>query len=342
MACGSVLPGSAGRCPRCGEVATVFLIDAAETPGADSSARVRTLPRRAVSFVAALVVAWGALWLARPDQQAPLDVGAGPAETAAARAGQPPADLRGDYPCPAAAPFASFVGQVYYPPNHPLFPSLRIRPERCFAAPADAERAGYAPAPPPEGSRVVMGVYLIPVGPLLAGQCLDAARALGFAIACPALLPAPGYGVSPPSCPSVHVSVGRCVEGTLFALEYRHFALPPGYQNGAAPGSGGDLVLLGYRASEWAGTDGSLRLCPPNRHGSTLIVGGAVVDGAQAYLEVCTNQGGPDEHFFLSGHVFLHWWRRGVTYDLGIWGDTRANRAILLALIPFITYVSPR
>jgi hypothetical protein len=133
------------------------------------------------------------------------------------------------------------------------------------------------------------------------------------------------------------------MDGAAFVLEYAHFAVPPDYQNGSPPGAGGDLVLLAYQTSEGAvlRAQGSAVLCPTNPRGSTQIVGGVVVDGDQGYLEVCTNQGWSDGDSYLSGHVFLHWWRRGVTYELGIRGDTRTNRAILIALVPFITYVSP-
>src|SRR5439155_22243397 len=102
-------------------------------------------------------------------------------------AGQPPEVIgRTAFLCPAGYGFIA-VGSLYYPPTYPSPPGLSVRPARCYQASADAEAAGYALAPPPQGDLQIGFVYLVPADETFLAACRASGRRLGFAVPCPSL-----------------------------------------------------------------------------------------------------------------------------------------------------------
>src|SRR5207248_6187223 len=119
--------------------------------------------------------------------------------------------------------------------------------------------------------REVDGVYLVPTDPGLAASCRRAARALGFPVPCPRLLPNPSFGTTPPSCrsvgsfgvpleqggrPSCIVDVGPFYEQPFrpvprmraFVLQEGGFAAPPEYE--AIPGGNPTAAITVIAAPE--------------------------------------------------------------------------------------------
>lgn len=290
---------------------------------------------------AGLLAGWGILWLARPSAQLPSPTPSRSVEGP----GKAPLDLGGVYLCPLESQYAAFpIGGHYYPPNHPSFPDLTVRPDRCFATSAEASSAGYSLALPPLIDRVVEGIYLEPTSRLLARQCRRAATEQGFTVPCPQLLPTHGFGDAPPRCAPLYEALGPCSLEGMFVLEQQHFAIPPDYQGAADQLHGSHLLILAYRTADLP----RLRVaypnyfCPPGGRGGARVIGATFVQDVPAFLEVCRESAGRNDFSLLEGHVILRWSVRGITYDMSLHGRTEANREILEYLGPFLTYVPPR
>lgn len=110
--------------------------------------------------------------------------------------------------CPAGYRVRSYTpAGVYVLPGHPV--KAGSRPAACWRTAADAESAGFSRARLPRGAIAVDGVLLLPAPRSLPASCRQAARSLGFPVACPTVLPA---GRGPVGCPRLHFGrVSGCV-----------------------------------------------------------------------------------------------------------------------------------
>src|SRR5438093_3750818 len=238
----------------------------------------RASARRWGVLGAALLVGWGVLWLARPSAQLPVPSPSPSQELL----GKAPFDLGGVYVCRRDFPYAAYaLGEHYYPPNHPSYPDISVRPARCFATSADAGLAGYTKAAPPFLDRVVAGIYLEPAPLSLIRNCRSAANALGFTVPCPHLVPTK----------QANMQRGISVGGSagLFIFDDQYLTVPPDDPQARDTVHGGHLLLVGYR------TRGALRFravysayfCPPRGKGPAEVIGNTFVQGVPAFLEVC-------------------------------------------------------
>ena len=248
-----------------------------------------------------------------------------------------PFDLGGVFVCRRDFPYTAYaLGGHYYPPNHPSFPDISIRPARCFATSADAGLAGYTEAAPPLADREVAEIFLEPVPRGIARQCRWAANQLGFPVPCPTLLPTNSVNV--PRAITVGANDG------LYILEQDHFAVPPTDPQARDPVHGGHLLLMAYRIRD------ALRLrsaypasfCPPRGRGRIEPLGSTFVQGVPAFIEACLRTARPNDFSILDGHVNMQWVVRGVTYVVSVHGRTVDHQELLKFLGPFLTYVRPR
>jgi hypothetical protein len=190
-------------------------------------------------LVTALVMTGRFQHLAPDRPQATPAVMAGPGTT--------PVSLGAIWRCPLPAPVPAFADHHSYPPGHPAAPPSRTRPAACYPTTAQAAAAGYAPAPPPDGSLEVGGVYLTPTGRWFEQRCQQAADRLGFAVPCPVLLPAMSpQAVSPNPCDRQF----PCLRGGAFVLDQVGFVVPPGNLGPAGQARARLVVAASSRADD--------------------------------------------------------------------------------------------
>lgn len=219
--------------------------------------------------------------------------------------------------CPGDYGYRGAAGQ-YFPPTYPS-PPLENRPDRCFASAAAARGAGYRLAPPPAGAVLVGGVYLVSPPDDLVRDCRKLADRLGFAVACPGLVPAPadsafiesGFG---PGGPFV-------VEGS--------FAGPEGYAGVPGGPPAGHLVI----AANGERHDPLVRFCTFDR--PSLGPPTATVGGHPAWFVDC-----PDGSGLMSGHVALRWVARGISYVVSLHGHSAVNRLLDREIARHLQYFS--
>jgi hypothetical protein len=301
-------------------------------------------PMRFLFAVLAVLAGWSTLWVlgqfgeeglrsARPSPTPPASAG-----------GRAPLVTGSVYLCPPGWPYAAYAARAYhyYPPNHPLFPDRQVQPDRCYATPTRAEKAGYTLALPPQGSVIVDGVYLVPMDyQTFELMCDRASRRLGFAVPCPMLMPNPGLGSGPPRCGDP-ASFGRytrpaCVYDRAFLLDQAGFAVPPGYGAGAFGGS--HLVISAFRRKA-LGADPDARYaleCPETRRVGWVQLSVPDLDqDVRAVLLTCPS--GPPP---LGGHVILRWSQSGIVYQVALNGDIPANRRLLEAIASSMQIIGP-
>ena len=308
---------------------------------------------RVLTLGLAVAAAWTALWLVRGNEETqPTDGSASPSPSGSV-AGEAPQRYGSIYLCPLDAPYRAYAARGYhfYPPNHPLLPDSKERPDRCFASARDAVAAGYSAALPPIGWREVSGVYLMPASEFdpdgAFGQaCLRAARHLGFAVPCPTLLPSPGLGQDPPRCGDL-TSFGwtarpPCVIQQSFFFEEAGFAIPPGYGYAGAGSPRSDLVIVAFRRGQHVNPLEGLNFqCGGARTLQKLSVDRSLVrrPPIAGRLLLC-----PEEELFLpplAGHLILSWAQDGIVYEVAVYGDTQTNRDLLTLIGAGIELVEP-
>jgi hypothetical protein len=273
------------------------------------------------------------MWLARPGAELPAP-SPSPSEELLGKA---PFDLGGVYLCRRDFPYAAYaLGEHYYPPNHPSFPDISVRPARCFATPADAGLAGYTEAAPPFLDREVAGIYLEPAPLSLVRQCRRAANTLGFPVPCPQLVPTSQANIEP--------AISASGFSGLFIFEGQYFAVPPEDPQARDTVHGGHLLLIGYRTRDANRLRGvySAYFCPPRGRGPTEFIGKTFVQGVPAFLEACVRTARPNDFSLLDAHLNLRWSVRGVTYVMSVHGQTVGHQELLKYLGTSLTYVSPR
>jgi hypothetical protein len=314
----------------------------------------RVAPRRVVMIGVGVLAGWGLLWLARPTDSPP-DVMASPSPTPSASPsalvlGVPPVVTGGLALCPFDAPYRAYVqpGRHFYPPNHPLLPSLDVLPDRCFATPEEAERAGFSLALAQQFSQVVDGVYLLTIyADRIGRSCVRAAFRLGFSVPCPLVLPNPGPGVADPACGQSILGNQGCIYAReTFVLEQSGFAVPPGYGEGPQGfGPQSDLVVAAYPTSLAPSpqllegfSDPAVALgCPdatPVDEEPTIGLP-EFVDRLQ-FLECPVDFYPP-----IGGSEILRWHSGRITYQVSILGLTETNRRIAEVIVANMTLVMP-
>jgi hypothetical protein len=242
----------------------------------------------------------------RPTRTSP---GAAPSGEAPVRAGNFAA-------CPFTAPVQTTQGFVY-PPGYPA--DATPSPERCFQSLDDALRAGARLAPAPTGGVRVGYVYLVDADPDLAARCRAAARQLDVMVACPTLLPGPGYTSD----------VGTVGPRTSFAQFYIEevFAAAPQYV-GTGPGMGHLWVTTDTTA---AIRPTSICAGPPSSQERTRF------RGLPARWFECPK--GSSTH---SGHVLLSWRGPGLVYTVSLHGHSAVNRRLDWLIADSVVLVRPR
>jgi hypothetical protein len=251
------------------------------------------------------------------------------AALAAAACGHParagPAE-RGVVVCGPGRPVPGYSDHRSYPSTDPQPPAFGTRIVGCFASLADAIRHGFALAEP-HGTVIVDGVYLVPTGAAAIRQCRAAARALRFAVPCPAL--APTIGGAPLQTLTCQDIYGCVADRKTFYFEENGFVAPPAYQ-GAAPGSG-HVVILAERVA--APALGSRELFCLGRPAIRM----AAIGPSRAAFAAC-----PQGNALTSGHLMLRWVDRGILAGVSFHGVSPANFALALAVARHLAWITPR
>jgi hypothetical protein len=244
--------------------------------------------------------------------------------------------------CPFTAEFAAYIepGRHFYPPNHPLRPPPDVLPDRCFATPDEAERAGFSLGLAQQFTQVVDGVYLLTIyANRTSRACTRAAVRLGFPVPCPYALPNPGPGVADPGCGQSILGNEGCVYGgTTFVFEQPGFAVPPGYGEGPQGfGPQTDLVIAAYPTSLAPTTpdlegfaDPAVALsCPDATPLDEMPSIGLAEFAADAHFLECPSDFYPP----LWGSEILRWHRGRITYQVSILGLSETNRRIAEVIV---------
>jgi hypothetical protein len=230
--------------------------------------------------------------------------------------GQHPARVGGRTYCNLLAPIQA-TGRFYYPP---LYPSGFLpQPERCFASVADARAAGLGVAPPPPGSRVISGIYLVQTGLRMARTCKRSARRLGFPVACPGLAPDPAE------------TLRRVPQtgGQFWLAEM--FAASTSYKGSGEVGRGPSRRSIGHLLVE---SVRHLRLggfCTEARFLFSIEIG-------RRHARYLNCPEGSETH---SGHVLLVWRQAGAAHLVSLHGRTSLNRRIEFVLVDHSRIVQP-
>ena len=253
----------------------------------------------------------------RWQQQAPSQPAAQPPAPAATT----PVSLGPTWACPLAAPVPGFADHRSYPPGHPAAPPRTVRPVACYQSTLQAAAAGYPPADLPAGTLEVGGVYLVPPGGQLQRRCQHAADGLGFAVPCPALLPA----LSPGAVPPAPCDPFRCLPNGEFVFEEDGFVVPPGYV-GPAGHTGGRLVVA---AASHTGDHADA--CK----GQQLLVATVAVHGLPGRLLEC---GGAGLHY---DSVLVRWREQGVTMVASVLGHSQLNQHLAMTVAEHTQVVAP-
>lgn len=192
------------------------------------------------------------------------------------------------------------------------------------------------PTPPeqptlPPVRRVIGGVLLADAPPKLAAQCATTARELGYAVACPTLVP---VGAQPANAPSDNfpgfgnpwVSPGCDGEKTH---EFMNISWPTKKRVG-------HFVLVASNAIESPETIIYSPLAS-NAHVGHVVLGGTVsVQGVRAYW-ASVPQGGESA---FGGHLVLVWSIGHRTYALGFHGIDQMARDLDLVIARTLRIVS--
>jgi hypothetical protein len=209
-----------------------------------------------------------------------------------------------------------------YPPGHPAAPARTLRPAACYPTAGQAAAAGYPPAPPPAGTLAVGGVYLVPPGGRLQRRCQAAADRLGFAVPCPALLPAMSPNAVPPAPCDQRF---RCLRGAGFVLEEDGFVVPPGYVGAAGQAHGRLVVAAASRAAD------HVVAC----QGQQRLVATVTPHGIRGRLVQCSGSG---VHY---DSVLVRWRERGVVMVASVLGHNQLHQQLAMTAAEHARVVSP-
>jgi hypothetical protein len=165
-------------------------------------------------------------------------------------------------------------------------------------------------------------VFLEPTGSLTMRQCRAVARAVGFAVPCPAV--APALTSTPPQPPNCNDDGGCSIGRIGFIFTEEGFAVPPDY-HGLFGGPDGHFVLLASREARVAD------YCPSQR-----LIRRVRIGADKAAITAC-----PPGDFEISGHVFLAWVHRGVHVVVSFHGVNATNIDLDLAVARHLVWVSP-
>jgi hypothetical protein len=235
-----------------------------------------------------------------------------------------PLSLGPAWTCPLAAPVPGFADRRSYPPGHPAAPPRTLRPVACYQDSAQATAAGYPPAPPPAGTLEAGGVYLVPTAKRLQRRCQWAADRLGFAVPCPALLPAMSPGaVHPRPCDDARFA---CERGTAFMLEQDGFVVPSGYGAAGQAGQGGGLVVAATRRA------GDPTVACEGRQQPVATV---TPHGIRGRMLHCVGAG---IHF---DSVLVRWRERGVVMVVSVLGHKQLHQQLAMTVADHVRVVSP-
>jgi hypothetical protein len=242
--------------------------------------------------------------------------------SAAPAADTTPVSLGTIWACPSLAPVPAFADHHSYPPGHPAAPPSGTRPAACYPTAVEAAAAGYPPAPPPAGTLEVGGVYLTPTGRWFRRRCQQAADGLGFAVPCPALLPATSpHAVPPEPC-------GRqfpCVRGGAFLLDHDGFVVPPGYVGAAGQAQGRLVVAATSRADDLAA------VCEePQR-----LVATVTLHGMAGQLIECSGAG------LHHDSMLVRWREGGAVMAVSVLGHARLQEQLALTVAEHTRVISP-
>jgi hypothetical protein len=264
-------------------------------------------------LLAALVVTGRSQHLA-PDQRP-----ARPSMTPAA--GITPVSLGAIWECPLPAPVPAFADRHSYPPGHPSNPPSGTRPVACYPTTVKAAAAGYPPAPPPAGTLEVGGVYLTPTDEWFRRRCQQAADTLGFAVPCPALLPATSPRAVPPEpCDRQF----PCPPGGAFVLDQDGFVVPPGAVGAAGQAQGRLVVAAARRAGDPAAA------CEERRP-----VAAVTPHGMAGRLVQC---GGAGLH---RDSMLVRWREQGLVMAVSVLGHARLQEQLALTVAEHTRLVPP-
>jgi hypothetical protein len=229
--------------------------------------------------------------------------------------GVAPERVGSGYNCPNKQRYAA-LGSVFYPPVGPTTLTVGRRPDRCFASPYDAARAGFRRVATPLGDLLVDGVYLVKPSRRLTGYCRAGAAVVSFPIACPTLVPYPPSSVG--LCDPV---LRNCFSGGE-ALLVGYFSAPPGYI-GIDGTSGGHLWIFSSSIPrpDW------IFCCESTRMGRTKVHGRT----AWFYSYPSGSHGN-------SSHVLLEWRQDGHSYAVSLHGRTKTNENLDRVIAQHLVY----
>jgi hypothetical protein len=233
-----------------------------------------------------------------------------------------PVSLGAIWACPLLAPVPAFADRHSYPPGHPGAPPSGTRPAGCYPTTATAAAAGYPPAPAPAGTLEVGGVYLTPTGIWFQRRCQQAADRLGFAVPCPALLPATSpHAVPPQPCDRQF----PCPRGGAFLLDQDGFVVPPGYVGAAGQAQGRLVVAAASRADDPAAA------CEKRRR----LVATVTPHGMAGQLVEC---GGAGLHH---DSTLVRWRERGAVMAVSVLGHARLQEQLALTVAEHTQVIPP-
>ena len=236
--------------------------------------------------------------------------------------GTTPVSLGAIWACPLLAPVPAFADHHSYPPGHPGAPPSGTRPAACYPTTVQAAAAGYPPAPPPAGTLEVGGVYLTPTGIWFEHRCQQAADRLGFAVPCPALLPATSpHAVPPQPCDRQF----PCLRGGAFLLDYDGFVVPPGYVGAAGQAQGRLVVAAASRADDQAAA------CEERQRPVATVT----PHGMAGQLVEC---GGAGLHH---DSMLVRWRERGAVMAVSVLGHARLQEQLALTVAEHTRVIPP-
>jgi hypothetical protein len=174
-------------------------------------------------------------------------------------------------------------------------------------------------APPPPGSHLIGGVYLMPAARQLWATCRRGAARWGFAVACPTLAPSPADTLELIS----HI-------GRQFLLQ-EQFGAPPTYVGAGTVGFGNRSVGHLWVAS--SPTPMSARsIC----YDPMARARPASVRGRRAAFVSC-----PEGSSTHSGHIVLFWQQAGAWHLVSLHGHTAVNRRMDLVIASTSEMIRP-
>jgi hypothetical protein len=218
--------------------------------------------------------------------------------------GMAPGRVGAAYFCPASSAIKGYTTR-FYPTNYPVPPPTTRKPSRCFTSAQQATNAGYHLAPPPPGSLLVGGVYLVAPSRRVTRICRRSAPKAKLIVPCPRLIPGTSDSVY---CAGAF----PCAMPGAFVLE-GSFAGPPTYK-GASPGTG-HLLIFAFttRSGVWPA--------------STLIAG-TPTRKITVHGHPATFLSFPDGSGLNSGHIVLRWTQNATTYAVSLHGRTTLNQRL--------------